>query len=265
METVSLNQYLSKSNVWALRLLGFETFSKVRDISQVEKEYNLDKYARLVDLELPTIEHYKKKEFEQGGTGEDDQIFFSLKEEIFSVKLSLARKIYYQIIKEQVEKYGSEYFCELGCGYGFNLSYLDGMVYGGEYSENAVKIAEKMGMDVRNFNYYHREDYSFIRDGSTVFTVHSLEQIPDARCFVEGIASQREKVRYVVNIEPSFIDERTTLFGLLCNRYIEMNDYNRNLFSLLRERDDIEILEYERDVVGLNPLNSANIIVWRFR
>ena len=28
---------------------------------------------------------------------------------------------------------------------------------------------------------------------------------------------------------------------------------------------DIEILEYERDIIGLNPLNPTNLIVWRFK
>lgn len=211
MEFISLNQYLSKSNVWALRLLGYEPFRMVRNLAQIENEYNIDRYAKLVDLDLPDMEHYKKKEFEQRGIGAGDMIFFSLKDDIFRVKLSIAQKIYYQIIKERVEKYQSEYFCELGCGYGYNLSYIDGRVYGGEYSDNAVRLAKRLDMDVCHFNYLNHDNYSFIRNGSTVFTVHSLEQIPDSRCFVEGIASQKEKIRFIVNIEPSFLENRTTL------------------------------------------------------
>ena len=40
-----------------------------------------------------------------------------------------------------------------------------------------------------------------------------------------------------------------------------------DLVSILCEqrRDDIEVIEFRPDVVGLNPLNSTNIIAWKFR
>jgi hypothetical protein len=46
---------------------------------------------------------------------------------------------------------------------------------------------------------------------------------------------------------------------------MELNDYNRNLISVLRNRIDVEILEYEKDIFGLMPLNTANLIVWKFK
>ena len=265
MESIELNDYLCKENVWARRLLGLETFTKVRDLKQVEGEYNIDKYGTLLKYKLKTIEEYKVKEFELGGALQDQETVFSLKDRLFKSKLSLARTIYYQIIKKKIEQYRSENICELGCGYGYNLSYLNGDVYGGEYAENAVTLAVQLGMDVYRFNYYESKDYSFIKPNSTLFTVHSIEQIPDAHCIIDNLSVQKDKINYVVNFEPSLIPERSSLLGLFRNKYIQLNDYNRNLFSILQSRDDIEVIEYEQDIVGINPLNSANLIVWRFK
>lgn len=265
MERVSLNEYLNAKNIWALRLLGYESFQKCRNIDQVENEYNLDKYAKLLACDFTNMEEYKIKEFENAALSQEDETFISFKDEIFRVKLSIGRRIFYQTIKDKVEKYSSEYVCELGCGYGFNLSYLDGKVYGGEYSRNAVGLAKKLGMEIYRFNYYNHEDYSIIKRNTTIFTVHSIEQIPDALCFIESLAVHKSKIDYVVNFEPSIIPERRSFLGLLRNKYIELNDYNRNLFSVLKAREDVEIVEYEQDLIGINPLNSANLIAWKFK
>lgn len=265
MQSTSLNNYFNKENKWALRLLGYEEFKKDRTIDQVESEYNLDKYAKLSVLDLKTMEDYKIKEFEQAGVHQEDETFFSLKDEIFKVRLSTSRMIYYSIIETKIERYSSDNICELGCGYGYNLSYLKGNVYGGEYSINAVKLAKKLGMEICQFNYYSQESYSLIKPNSTILTVHSIEQIPDATCFIEGLYVNKDKLNYIINFEPSIIPERSNLLGLLRNKYIEINDYNRNLFDILKAREDVQIIEYERDVVGINPLNSANLIVWKFK
>lgn len=266
MKSVSLNEYLNKDNVWARRLLGIEEFKRVRDINQIEKEYNLDKYAKLLERKFDNIEAYKVAEFEDAGVRQDDALCVSLKDELFQVKLSFYRKVIYAAIKDKIEKYRSDGICELGCGYGYHLSYLGGKRVGGEYSDNAIKLAERVGIPVKKFNYYNTGDYSIIEKNSVVLTVHSLEQIPDARCFVDGLTAHKQNVKCVINFEPSRIEERSNFLGLLRNKYIEINDYNRNLFSVVRSRKDIEVLEYEQDLLGwFNPLNSTNMIVWRFR
>jgi hypothetical protein len=139
-------------------------------------------------------------------------------------------------------------------------------VYGGEYSRNAVAIANRLNLEVDRFNYYEPNDYKLIKEGSTVLTVHSVEQLPSAKTFIENLYRNREKIELVVNLEPSFLSERVSLIGILRNRYIELNDYNRDLISLLSNGEyEVEILEYHPDYIGLNPLNSTNIVVWRFK
>ena len=265
MKPVSLNDFLNDKNPWTFRLLGKTDFKKNRDIQQIENEYNLDKYAKLLDFDFKTIEEFKIKEFELAGLNQEKELAVSWGEDIFSITLNGARNLYYKMIKEKINQFASENTCELGCGYGFNLSFLGKNAYGGEYSRNAVKVAKRLGMEVCEFNYYNCEDYNFIKPNTTVFTVHSIEQMPDASVIIECLEKQKDKINYVIHFEPTFVEDRHTFFGLLRNQYIELNDYNRNLITVLKKHPSVEILEFEPDVIGLSPLNSTNIIVWKFK
>ena len=55
MTPISINDYLNKENPWTARLLGLTPFQKNRDIQQVENEYNLDKYAKLLEFDFKHI------------------------------------------------------------------------------------------------------------------------------------------------------------------------------------------------------------------
>jgi hypothetical protein len=266
MKPVSINEYLNSKNPWSKRLLGISEFQKKRDVQQVENEYNLDKYARLLEVDLKTIEEYKAKEFEQAGLDPlTAEMTISFGDELFRTGVANMRNIYYGLIKTTLSKYSSENTCELGCGYGFNLSFLGANAYGGEYSKNAVALAKKLGLNVVEFNYYKSEDYNFIKPNTTVFTTHSIEQIPDATVIIDSLEKQKDKINYVVHFEPTVIPERSTLLGLMRNKYMELNDYNRNLIEVLKSRKNIEILELETDIFGLVPLNTTNLIVWKFK
>ncbi len=265
MKRISVNDYFNESNRWLKRITGEEKYKRKRDIALISKEYDDTKYYDLLKLNYDSIEDYKQKEFENAGLLQDTLLNISLKDEIFSTKLSIARQIFYSLIKDKIFQYKSLNNCELGCGYGFNLTYFPQYTYGGEFSKNAVKLGKKLGLDIKEFNYYEKKDYKILKNNTTVVTVHSLEQIPDSNIFVENLKSHKDKINYVINFEPSYIHERKNFIGFCRNRYIQLNDYNRNLFTELLSRTDVEVIEYEYDIFGLNPLNSTNLIVWRFK
>lgn len=265
MRPISINEYLNKKNPWSLRLLGLTDFKKDRNIDQIEREYNQDKYASLLKFDFKTIEEYKTKEFELGGNGPDNEMIISTGDDIFGLPVSKAREQFYELIKKNVQAHTSGNICELGCGYGYNLSFLGTKTYGGEYSTNAVKLARKLGLEVSEFNYYKPDDYNFIKPDTTIFTTHSIEQIPDASVIISSLEKQKHKINYVVHLEPTIVEERSNFIGLLRNRYIEINDYNRNLITLLKNNPSIEIIELKYDVFGLVPLNSTNLVIWKFR
>ena len=266
MIQISINDYFNSGNAWTKRLLGLTPFQKNRDINQIENEYNLDKYARLLEFDFKTAAEYKAKEFEQAGLHPiNGEIFISKGDEIFKTSVEEARKIYNDLIRTKLLKYSSENICELGCGYGYNIETLGSNFYGGDYSSNAVKIGKKIGLDIQEFNYYEAADYDFIKPQSTIFTTHSIEQIPDANVIIDNLEKQKSKINYVVHFEPTIVNERSTLLGMMRNKYLEINDYNRNLISVLKGRKDVEILELETDIFGLVPLNTTNLIVWKFK
>jgi hypothetical protein len=192
---------------------------------------------------------------------------FSLGQEIFEGDSLNRYAIKDAIINNVIARYGTGPVCVLGCGFGESTTRLvtPRQKYGGELSASGVECCHRLGLDVVQFNYYHVTDYQIVRPSSTVLTVHSLEQIPDATCFLEGLRSVRQNVEFVVNLEPTWLAERPGLVGYLRNRYMEVNDYNRNLYAVLRDAPDVEILEFAPDVFGQVPLNSATLLVWRFR
>ncbi len=265
IQSVALNHYLSGKSNWPRRLLGWEPYDVHRDADHVAGEYDRDRYAPLLALAGASMEACKRREFELLGMPPEKPEYFSLGEEIFVAPVATVRQLWYAEIAEAVRRWRTGALCELGCGYGFNLSYLGGQTYGGEYSANAVALGVRLGYDIRAFDYYDPASYALLRPGTTVLTVHSVEQIPDAAPVIEGLARHRDAIERVVHLEPTFLPERSTLLGMIRNRYNELIDHNHNLVALLREREDVEILELRTDVFGLHPLNSTNVVVWRFR
>ncbi len=265
MNPISINDYFNKKNPWSERLLGFIDFQKKRDLQQIESEYNLDKYAGLLKFEHENIEACKTKEFELAGLGPESFTHISFGDSIFHTSTTIARNIYSSLIKTKVQQYISTNVCELGCGYGYNLSFFKNNPYGGEYTKNAVKLGQKLGYDISEFNYYNESDYNFIKPDTTIFTVHSIEQIPDATVIIKSLEKQKDKINYIVHFEPTIVKERNTLMGLMRNKYMEKNDYNRNLIDVLQAHPDIEVLELKTDIFGLVPLNTTNLIVWKFK
>ena len=268
MVAISLNDFFSDDYVWTDRIFGIKEFSKKRDISQIEREYNLDKYKSLFDLDLPDMEAYKVREFEHSGIKQDQEVRMSFKDELFTMPLKRARLIAYNIFVDMIKLYLSDNNCELGCGYGFNLELIKGTNYGGEYSQYAVDLGKRLGHDLVQFNYYNESDYDFIRPNSTVFTVHSIEQMPDAKVIIDSLYKQKDKINYVVHFDPSFLPHRKNFIGKARNKYIELNDYNRNLYSYITSRTDIiEVVALEYDIISMqiNPLNSTNFIAYKFK
>jgi len=267
MKPSSWNSYLNKENPWTARLLNLEPFKKVRDLESVETEYNQEKYGKLLGFDLSHADQYRKLEIEFTGWNDNSVVFFSFGEEVFEATLREINGIIQGLILSTLQKYGTSSVVELGCGYGQNFSLISQVanrVRGGEFSENAVRIAHKLGLDIHPFNYYELDDYQVIDRPSAILTIHSVEQIPTADTFIQGLAKHRENVEVVINLEPTYLESRSSLVGILRNRYIELCDYNRDLFNLVSNSSDIEILAWQTDYFGY-PLNPANLLVWRFK
>lgn len=269
---------LPRWSSWPARLLGLaEWVVPVRDSAKVLAEYDADKYARCLA--------YLERE---PGSGPEDvktfefaaemapEICVSRRCRLLPLPLQAARELYYELLAEtmadSIEASGS--VVELGCGYGYNLWRLaqvhPGPVYrGGDYSANAVEIARRLYTDRRDlsvdqFDFYaaHYTLLEGLPEPVTVFTSHAVEQIPRAGGVVEAILKSAVRINGVFHFEPVLEEVDNSLLGMMRRRYTELNDYNRDLLSELRQRKAVRIRQVERDVLGLNPLNPTWVVHW---
>jgi SAM-dependent methyltransferase len=243
----------------------------VRDSKKIEKEYNLDKYGALLRRfgdARASIEDVRLAQFDDVG---NSQICVSKGSRFYLCRLADARNMERQLVLDTLRSHGDDCksIVELGCGYGFNLAlarslYPEKQVSGGDFSDNAVRLGKHFGLDVRRFDFYSESSYEFLSELSPpilLFTFHAIEQIPDAAPVVRNLCRFSNVIRHVVHLEPSHELHDDSLVGMMRRRYIEINDYNRNLLTLLKPFNPT----IEQDILGINPLNSTSKIEWRPR
>lgn len=245
------------------RMAGLPQVQRTR--AHVVREYERDKYGWLRDQAPPTSAAAHALMARQWRGGLDVEILYSVGAELVKGSLDEAFTARDEMLDGALRGHGGQPYCELGCGFGYHLGRLGGMAYGGDLSQNAVWLGRQFGFDVEPFDFQDPESYRFLRPGSTVFTCWSAEQLPTARCLVEGLRAQRGKIRCVVHLEAGPLTQRFDPLGMLRNDYVLRNDYNRDLEQLLSGDSDIEVLEAKHDVIGVNPLNPSHLLVWRFR
>jgi hypothetical protein len=102
--------------------------------------------------------------------------------------------------------------------------------------------------------------------GTLIYTSFAAQYVPRlGRSFVDSLVALAPAA--VIHIEPCYEHSGgKTLLGLMRRRYIEVNDYNTNLVTILheqRERGVIDIVEERPAIFGSNPLLAASVIVWK--
>jgi hypothetical protein len=166
---------------------------------------------------------------------------------------------------------------ELGSGFGHIMWMLrqsfPRLAYrGGDFADSAVALAAKLyaktpDISVEKFDFYS-PSYDLIEKAKgpiIVITSQALEQVPHSADVIETLSKYRNKIACVFHLEPAYaLYDDGSLLGLMRRRYIEVNDYNRDLVTTLKARKDIEILQLESNIVGWNPFNSLALIEWRF-
>lgn len=176
---------------------------------------------------------------------------------------------------------GGDNLAELGAGYGEILLRLArryhkafGHYLAGELTNNGLNALQTLA---RHENIPvvsgHCDFYSLTKDGclsgypgGVIYTSYALMYVPMlAGGIVDFFCSMHPQV--CIHFEPVYeLYDEHSLHGLLCRRYVEMNDYNRNLLSVLRDHEEqgrIEIVEIEKNVFGDNVLLPISVIVWR--
>ncbi len=204
----------------------------------------------------------------------------SIGDELYEMPIEAARRRDLEIVIEATRRAaaGCRTIVDLGAGYGFLLDQLRRRLpgrrwIGADASRNAVEIAGRVfrgQADVRyhQFNFYDPESYGFLgtaRPPILILTRHAIEQLPSARPFFDALGAYRDRLGAAVHFEPVYRPDADTALGLMRCRYIENQDYNRDLLAEIQRREEIRLLDQRSDVIGLNPLLPTSVIQWEFR
>jgi hypothetical protein len=174
---------------------------------------------------------------------------------------------------------GASALVELGCGYGSVIlalarkaAFQDMPYLAADFTstgpELASLIAEQEAIKLKTGKADLRSEKITdldLPEGAVIYTAYAAQYVdPLTDSFVNGLRSLRPKV--VVHIEPVYEHcDPATLLGLLRQRYIQANGYNRNLSTILHDHEARGALEIVHDSVpgfGPNPLLAASVIAW---
>ena len=281
LKKIDLNE-LPHWTPWIDRLLHPEAWSRPeRNIQKIELEYNQDKWLNAYALhkEMGAQLNPLQLMMRQDPLPADAERCVYRNGQLLQTNLLENYEYLYGFLRERIAEPMKRVdgIVELGSAFGHNLwalaRYFEGKKFiGGEYSENAVSLARCLyenqnNITVENFNFYD-ERYSIfnnIDNKAIVLTSIAIEQCPSAKPFINGLAGCKEKIASVVNLEPTYEALGDATYDLICKRYIEVNDYNRDLLSSLREREDVDIISFSFGVHSFNPILPLSFVHWRFR
>ncbi|HEY9746958.1 MAG TPA: hypothetical protein V6C99_12155 [Oculatellaceae cyanobacterium] len=277
-QALALNELPAYSH-WPARLLGEVPFSeKQRNPALVDQEYEQDKWGRmLLTLQAYSDELTIARLLELQGLKPDERIPYSVGETLYLGSHLQVYMAYEDYLADVLTSFKPTYLVELGSGLGDKILRLAqrlncDMAFGGEYTKAGVEcgkiLATQWGIDARfeHVNYHQPQTLHWLPEQAVVFTSHSIEQIPTLQPdFVEALLEKRPKA--VLHVEPHYeAYTGDTLISLMRKRYIEVNDYNRNLHTCLSAFADVgslRILKVDSQIPSVNPMNPSTAILWQ--
>jgi SAM-dependent methyltransferase len=273
---------LPRFSPWPARLLGLAPWDqRVRSRADLLREYEREKWGSLLARIKGTADRVTIDTVEEWTVGGSPDWLCSHQGRLELVPAAEARARYQSLIERLFERYlPAPAIIELGCGYGSVILQLArrfrdrGLRFlAGDLSPSALEIVRRLAAAAGHPVGAGLFDFSSIADteldippGSLLLTSYSicyLSTIP-TEC-IEALAAYRP--RAVIHLEPCIEHcDPKTLLGLLRRRYIEVNDYNTNLVTLLRAMEQagqVEVLEETPAVFGQNPLLPASVVIWK--
>lgn len=273
---------LPRFSPWPARLLGIEPWRKhFKTPSEVTREYEGEKWGPLLQAmgELgrrPSIEEADRWFFR-----DSPSCLCCIGEEVRELARSEAHALYLRTVADSLTPYlPASALVEMGAGYGSVILGLARQepfrrmrLVAGEYTPSGVKLlrllaaAQSLDLSAGNCDFRSSQLTEVeVPAGAIIFTSFATHYVPKLLPdFLEALCARKPAA--VVHFEPCYEHcDLQTLMGLLRRRYIEVNDYNTNLVTLLHEyrgRGRIEILKEQPAVFGIHPFLAASAITWR--
>lgn len=266
---------------WPARLLGIEPWQqRSKTPENVLHEYDVEKWGKILasiaQSEIPvSLAEIDEREFAVAPS-----LLAWVRDTFQPMSYAEAHVLYMELVQSVLREYlPASGIVELGSGYGTvvlklarSAEFADMPFFAAEYTpsgrEILQRLAEADGTSIEtgqcDFAATPVTDLT-LPPGALIFTSFATPYVPELPdSFVESLLALKPAI--VVHFEPCYEHCDNSLFGLLRRRYIEVNDYNRNLLTLLRtfEANNKITIEREEPVVfGSNPLLSASVLAWR--
>jgi hypothetical protein len=276
---VNLNDLPKYSNLPRRLLLSSEADTKSKNKAEVLREFNEDKWGELL-VKLNKSEIKSLEYADSLYTNASAEIIGFENGDFFLTNEKLMLEKYINLYADVLGKYinSASALVELGAGYGSKLIGLSKhnklsckRFYAGEYTnagQTLIKMIsnyEKIDISVGycDLNKMEIADLE-IPANAVIFTSYSTHYTPaNPEDFVSFIA--RFSPRAVVHFEPLYeTHDEETMFGLMCRRYIELNDYSKNFKSIIES--GCARLNYKckltPNIIGLNPFLPISILEW---
>lgn len=280
-EPLPLNQLTQEHPGEMVVARCFKRVTERRDTQEVIAEYHRDKYAKLREqwLSGAVTSAWQVRMQEFGGQEAQRRWSFSKGENLFVAPIEQAQRYFDRLLADILQRYAipGGTVVELGCGYGYNLSTLrqvlpDQRLAGGDLTESAIALGRALFANDQNLYLevfdYCADHYDLLERHPgplTIFTRHSIEQLPSARAMISGLRPFASQIHAVVHFEPLFGLFAPSLLGQSRRAHAKSVDYNRDLLDLLENSPDISLLDRQDDIFGFNPLNPTSLLVWNFR
>lgn len=272
---------LPKYSKWIDIIMGLESVAKKNKTEQeLKREYEYEKWNPLLKL-VSQNESLKLEDVDKLQYRQDNQICIYYRNEFILTSSYVAYQIYLEIVNQNLSPLlGSvSSLVELGSGYGniiLNIALRNSSfrkkLFAGEFAESGVALSqllanrEKIELISGRCNFFNLDFPDFhIPEDSLIFFSYALVSIPEMPSeFLDRLL--RVKPKYIVLFEPcKELFDLTTIHGILKIRYIEINDYNKNIYSYFAKSSRLNLIKIEKNVFGSNPLLPMSVMIFEVK
>ena len=276
MESIEFNDIV-KFHDWPKKLISNQNLVvKEKNNKEIFREFGNEKWTyinNLIDkIKNPTIQNIEKNiDFNEKIVSVYKGEFYKIfKKEIDELHI----KLYTDTILKYLDKV--EYIVELGAGFGSKIlriasdkRFKNKKIIAGELTgqgQKAIKkIASNMGIEIKvGFCDIGKGDFKdlHIPYNSLIFTSYSAHYTSKIkkRVYKKLMAL---KPNVIIHFEPIYeVFSKNNIYDLMCKKYIEINDYNTNLLTVIQNLNKEGLLKFtiDRNVIGTNPFLPISVI-----
>tara|TARA_B100001250_G_scaffold170866_1_gene147140 strand:+ start:4057 stop:4929 length:873 start_codon:yes stop_codon:yes gene_type:complete len=251
---------------------------KYKTEQEVLREFNTEKWSLILN-DIASDKNINLHEIDQKMEAFDVMSPFFYKGDFYLASGKEVFNMHLEIFDKVISKYINEHtaLVELGAGYGskiLNLSnkkkFHNVQLFAAEFTENgcnAIKqLSARMNKEVQvgycDLKKHIIKEISIPKNSViyTSYALHYVQKLSDS--FIDFILSFEPKI--VINFEPCFEAHDDYSYGKLCKRYIELNDYNIDMITVLNNASKKGLIDMkvEKNVIGGNPFLPISIIEW---